>query len=59
VTTLLVKQTGKWKKTKSTYEYHDTPTTLLVASFGGACASFTVVNTIPGLLFEIYSEICR
>jgi hypothetical protein len=37
---------GKWKKKKSTYEYHDTPTTLLVASFGGACAFIIVVNTI-------------
>lgn len=39
-------QMGKWKKKKSTYEYHDTPTTLLVASFGGACAFIIVVNTI-------------
>jgi hypothetical protein len=41
---------GKWKKKKPTYEYHDTPTTLLVASFGGACAFFTVVNTIDDIV---------
>ena len=46
MTTLLVIQMGKWKKKKSTYEYHDTPTTLLVASFGGVCGFITVVNII-------------
>jgi hypothetical protein len=40
---------GKRKKT-STYEYNHTPTTLLVASFGGACAFVTVENTIADIL---------
>ena len=50
MTTLLVMWMGKWKKKKSTYEYHHTPTTLLVASFGGACAFLTVVNTIGDIV---------
>jgi hypothetical protein len=41
---------GQWKKKKSTYEYHHTPTTLLVASFGGACAFITVENTIDDIM---------
>jgi hypothetical protein len=41
---------GKWKKKKSTYEYHDTWTTLLVASFGGFCAFIAVVNTIGDIV---------
>ena len=41
---------AKWKKRKPTYEYHDTPTTLGVASFGGACAFITVVNTIGDIV---------
>jgi hypothetical protein len=56
VTTLLVKLMGKWKKKKSTYEYHDTPITLLVTSFGGACAFFTVVNTI-GDIVELLGQV--
>jgi hypothetical protein len=41
---------AKWKKKKPTFEYHDTPTTLVVASFGGACAFITVVNTIGDIV---------
>jgi hypothetical protein len=40
---------GKWKK-KSSYEFNHTPTTLLVASFGGACAFITVENTIDDIM---------
>ena len=45
----LVRQMRKWKK-KSTYEYFHLPTTLLVASFGGACAFYTIENTIDDIL---------
>jgi hypothetical protein len=41
---------GRWKKKKSTYEYHDTSMTLIVASFGGACAFITVENTIDDIM---------
>lgn len=41
---------AKWNKNKPAYEYHDTPTTLLVALFGGACAFITVVNTIGDIV---------
>jgi hypothetical protein len=41
---------GKWKRKKSTYEYHNTPTTILVASFGGACMFITVVSIIGDTL---------
>lgn len=50
MTTLPMMQMGKSKKKKSSYEYHDTPTTLLVASFGGACAFITVLNTIGDIV---------
>src|SRR5271166_3055635 len=41
---------AKWKKKKPAIEYHDTPTTLGVASLGGACAFITVVNTIGDIV---------
>jgi hypothetical protein len=40
---------GKWKK-NSTQEFNHTPTTLLVASFGGACAFITVENIIDEIM---------
>jgi hypothetical protein len=50
ILTFLVTQMRKWKKKRSTCEFHDTPMTLLVASFGGACAFITVENTIDDIM---------
>lgn len=40
---------GKRKK-RSSYEYNHTPTTLLMALFGGACAFIAVETTLPDLI---------
>jgi hypothetical protein len=40
---------GKWKK-NSTKEFNHTPTTLLMALFGGACAFITVENIIDDIM---------
>jgi hypothetical protein len=42
-------QMGQRKK-QSSYEYNHTPTTLLVAAFGGACAIITVESTFDDVL---------
>lgn len=38
------------RKKRPSYEYHHTPTTLLVALFGGACAFIAVEIFLPDLL---------
>jgi hypothetical protein len=38
------------RKKRPSYEYHHTPTTLLIALFGGACAFVTVETFLPDLL---------
>ena len=38
------------KKKRSNYEFNHTPTTLLMALFGGACASIAVETTLPDLM---------
>lgn len=40
---------GKLKR-RSSYEYSHTPTTLLMALFGGACAFIAVETTLPDLM---------
>jgi hypothetical protein len=42
------------RKKRPRYEYHHTPTTLLVALFGGACAFIAVEIFLPDLL-----ELCE
>jgi hypothetical protein len=44
---------GRQKKQPS-YEYHHTPTTLLVALFGGVCAFLAIETFLPDLL-----ELCE
>lgn len=56
-TDMPVMQMRKWKK-KSSYEFRDTTTTLLVASFGGACAFITVENTIDDIM-ELWGHQAR
>jgi hypothetical protein len=41
---------AKLKNKKPTFEFHDSPTTLFVALFGGACAFISVVNTIGDIM---------
>lgn len=38
------------RKSRSSNEYNHTPTTLLMALFGGTCASITVEITLPDLI---------
>ncbi len=38
------------RKRQSRYEHNHTPTTLLMASFGGGCAFITIETTFPDLI---------
>lgn len=38
------------RKRQSRYEHNHTPTTLLMASFGGSCAFITIETTFPDLI---------